>query len=141
MSAARVFEVTRPLRFGDCDPSGIAYFPAYMDMLVAVTEDLFAAIGWPWPRLAREHRLGTPTVRLDVTFRRPGVQGDALRFACRVRRLGGRSLDLAHEVAAAEPLWTAEQRLVATSLETHASMPWPEAVRAAFAPYLGAADA
>ena len=36
------FETTRPLRFGDCDPSGIAYFPSYMHMLVGVTEDLFA---------------------------------------------------------------------------------------------------
>ena len=140
-SAPQVFETSRPLRFGDCDPSGIAYFPAYMDLLVGVTEDLFTAIGWPWPRLAREHRIATPTVRLDVTFRKPGFQGDRLRFACRVTRLGARSLDLSHEVSAAETLWVATQRLVATSLENHHAAPWPDPVRAAFSPFLGAAHA
>lgn len=136
MSDGRVFETCRPLRFGDCDPSGIAYFPAYMDMLVAVTEDLFSAIGWPWPRLASEHNLATPTVRLNVSFRKPGFHGDRLRFSCRVVRLGPRSLDLAHEVFAREPLWSAEQRLVAVSGDSRRALPWPEPVRAAFAPFL-----
>lgn len=35
------FESVRKLRFGQCDPSGIAYFPAYLDILVGITEDLF----------------------------------------------------------------------------------------------------
>ena len=142
MSGARVFEVSRRLRFGECDPSGIAYFPAYMAMMVAVTEDLFAAIGWPWPRLAREHGLATPTVHLEVTFRQPGFEGDHLRLACRVERLGARSLDLTHQVSRdGTLLWLADQRLVAASLETRRSAPWPEAVRAAFAPYLETTNA
>lgn len=135
------FETTRRLRFGECDPSGIAYFPSYMDMLVGVTEDLFASIGWPWPRLGREHAIATPTVRLDVTFVHPGFEGDALRLTCRVLGIGRSSLDLRHDVSAAEPLWHAEQRLVATSAKTHRSCPWPEPVRAEFVRLLEPADA
>jgi 4-hydroxybenzoyl-CoA thioesterase len=40
-------QTRRPLRFGDCDPSGIAYFPSYLDMLAGVLEELFAAAGRP----------------------------------------------------------------------------------------------
>jgi 4-hydroxybenzoyl-CoA thioesterase len=131
------FETTRPLRFGDCDPSGIAYFPSYMNMLVGVTEDLFASIGWPWPRLASERNITTPTVRLDVTFTRPGFEGDALTWRCTVAGIGRTSLDLLHEVAAAEPLWRAEQRLVATTLETHRPVSWPDDLRSALELYHG----
>lgn len=123
------FTVERPLRFGDCDPSGIAYYPAYMDMLVAVTEDLFAAIGWPWPKLRSERGIATPTVRLDLTFLHPGFEGDRLTFRCAVATIGRSSLDLRHEVAAAQPLWRAEQRLVATDSESHRATPWPDDIR------------
>jgi 4-hydroxybenzoyl-CoA thioesterase len=135
------FETTRRLRFGDCDPSGIAYFPSYMNMLVGVTEDLFEEIGWPWPRLAREWRIGTPTVRLDVTFAKPGFEGDMLAFRCRVARIGTSSLDLVHEVSARELLWRAEQRLVATTADAHRAIPWPDPVRAALARHLETSDA
>jgi 4-hydroxybenzoyl-CoA thioesterase len=135
------FETARPLRFGDCDPSGIAYFPSNMDMLVGVTEDLFARIGWPWPRLLREHGIATPTVRLDATFVHPGFEGDTLRFTCHVVRIGRSSLDLAHEIAAAQPLWRADQRLVATSAETRRACAWPDAVRAEFTRLLEPQDA
>jgi 4-hydroxybenzoyl-CoA thioesterase len=33
------FETTRVLRFGDCDPAGIAYYPRYFDLLNGVVED------------------------------------------------------------------------------------------------------
>lgn len=135
------FETTRPLRFGDCDPSGIAYFPSYMNLLVGVTEDLFADLGWPWPRLARERNLTTPTVRLDATFFHPGFEGDTLAFRCTVVRIGRSSLDLRHDVSAREPLWRAEQRLVATTIDTHRPLPWPDDIRASLARYSEAANA
>ena len=39
------FSTTRTLAFGDCDPSGIAYFPSYLDLMVGVLEAFFAEIG------------------------------------------------------------------------------------------------
>ena len=141
LAPGSVFEVERPLRFGHCDPSGIAYFPAYMDMLVGVTEDLFEAIGWPWPLLAREFSIATPTVRLDVTFCRPGFQGERLRFRCGIARLGTRSLDLDHQVSSNAVLWRAKQRLVATSTSTHKSVSWPDPLRQAFASFIEARHA
>lgn len=131
------FKTTRRLQFSDCDPSGIAYFPSYLNMLVGVVEEFFAGVGAPWPELIRDQRIGTPTVKLDVAFTRPGFHGDILEFTLRVRRIGRSSLDLHHEIAAdGQILWAAEQRLVATSLETHKACSWPDNIRQALAQHL-----
>ncbi|BDI60251.1 acyl-CoA thioesterase [Qipengyuania nanhaisediminis] len=135
------FETSRILRFGQCDPSGIAYFPAYLDMLVGVTEDLFAAIGWPWPKLRSERAITTPTVSLDVTFSRPGMEGDRLSFRCAVSRIGTTSLDLSHTVSAQRELWRAGQRLVATSPQTHRPVPWPDDIRTGLSQFQESDDA
>lgn len=127
-----VFSTTRPLAFGDCDPSGIAYFPAYLDLMVGVTEAFFAEIGHPWPGLMAKRRIGTPTVTLNLTFERPGFHGDVLEFHLEVAAVGRSSLDLRHRVErSGGVLWRAEQRIVATSLETHRPVAWPDDVRAA----------
>lgn len=126
------FSASRTLRFGDCDPSGIAYFPAYLDMLVGVLEDFFAALGAPWPEMIGERGIGTPTVRLDLEFARPGLHGARLDFLLRVEKVGCSSLDLSHAVSSGgERLWSARQRLVATTLATRKSCPWPDDLRAA----------
>lgn len=132
------FSTTRTLAFGDCDPSGIAYFPSYLDLMVGVMEAFFADIGHPWPKLVGEQRIGTPTVTLDLTFEKPGFHGDELTFNLTVVAVGGASLDLDHRVERdGEVLWRARQRIVATSLETHRAIPWPDELREALAVRLG----
>lgn len=132
------FSTNRTLAFGDCDPSGIAYFPSYLDLMVGVMEAFFADIGHPWPKLVGEQRIGTPTVTLDLTFEKPGFHGDELTFNLTVVAVGGASLDLDHRVERdGEVLWRARQRIVATSLETHRAIPWPDELREALAVRLG----
>ena len=126
------FTTTRTLTFGDCDPSGIAYFPSYLHLMVGVMEAFFADIGHPWPAMVAERRIGTPTVALNLQFESPGFHGDELEFHLDVVKVGRSSLDLRHRVErAGEVLWRADQRIVATSLETHKAIAWPDDVRAA----------
>jgi 4-hydroxybenzoyl-CoA thioesterase len=130
------------LRFGDCDPSGIAYFPSYLNILVGVLEEFFGTLGFPWRTLVADRRIGTPTLRLDLSFVSPGFHGDQLDFTIRVRGIGRSSLDLEHEVATdGKLLWTARHRVVATSLESHQSRPWPDDIRAALTHHLETIDA
>ena len=137
-----MFHTSRPLRFGDCDPSGIAYFPSYLNILVGVLEDFFASLGADWPALYSERRLGTPTLKLDLTFVKPGLHGDQLDFAVRVVGIGRSSLDLNYTVTSrGDVLWTARQRLVAMSLETHTSCAWPDDIRLALTQHLETTDA
>ena len=137
-----MFETTRPLRFGDCDPSGIAYYPSYLKIMDGVIEDFFASFGAPRNHMINVTRIGTPTATLDLAFVRPGFHGDELTFQIRVEAIGRTSLDLAHSVSArGDTLWTARQRLVATSLETHKSCAWPDDIRAALTHHLETTNA
>ena len=103
------FTASRRLRFGDCDMSGIAYFPSYLNLLVGVVEDFFTELGAPWSKMVKERGIGTPTVRLDITFVKPGHHGDVLEFAVHVRKVGRSSLDLEHEISASgDLLWSAK---------------------------------
>jgi 4-hydroxybenzoyl-CoA thioesterase len=127
-----LFETTRVLRFGDCDPAGIAYFPHYFDLLNGVVEDWWGSMGVPWKVLFGQRRIGLPTVRFEVDFRAPAFLGDELRFSLAVARVGGKSVKLDHAVRRGDTmLWQCMQTLVATSLDTHKSIAWPDDLRAA----------
>ena len=131
------FRTQRPLRFGDCDPSGIAYFPAYFNLLVGVVEEFFDSIGSPWRPMIQERRIGVPTVKLDVTFSAPSMFGDTLDWGVRVMKVGRSSLTLQHTISrSGTQLWDATQVLVATTLDTHKSIKWPDDVRAMLTKHL-----
>lgn len=131
------FETKRQLHHGDCDPAGIAYFPAYLNILVGVVEEFFAVLGAPWHVMAKTQRLTTPTVKLEVTFNKPGFHGDELDWRVTVQRVGGASLALLHEVSSGgNELWRAQQILVCTDLDELTSRPWPEALRQALMAYI-----
>lgn len=136
------FETTRVLHFSDCDPAGIAYYPRYFDKLNSVVEDWWASMGIPWKVLFLERRIGLPTVRFEVDFRAPAFLGDSLVFSLAVARIGQRSVDLDHTVRRdGAILWQAKQVLVATSLETHKSISWPDDLRAALLSFQESPDA
>jgi 4-hydroxybenzoyl-CoA thioesterase len=131
------FVTSRLLRFGDCDPSGIAYFPSYLDMLAGMLEELFAAAGTSFPRLMGERHMGTPTARLEIDFHRPGFHGDRLDWSVVVVRLGRSSAELRYRVRArGEDLWSARQTIVLTSLSSHKAVPWPDDIRAGLSQFV-----
>ena len=126
------FATLRTLRFGDCDPAGIAYFPFYFHFLNGVVEEWWTTLGFPWRVLIQERRIGLPTVKLDTDFLAPGFMGDILHFSFEITALGSRSMTLEHSVARDETLlWRATQVVVATDLDTHQSIAWPDDIRAA----------
>lgn len=126
-----MFRAKYPLRFGDCDPSGIAYYPSYLKILDSAVEDFFISFGGRREEMIGDRGMGTPTVTLELAFLKPGFSGDTLDFEILVRAVGRSSIDLEHRVSSrGEMLWTARHRLVATSLETHKSCPWPDDFRA-----------
>ena len=115
MSAS--FTTDRMLRFGDCDISGTAYYPAYMNILNGVIEEFWSVIGWPW---------GTPTVHLSCDFSKPSLFGEKLTFRLYVMKVGKSSLRLRHIILFEEEVrWTGEQVLAASWLDKHTSMLWP----------------
>lgn len=132
-----VFETERALRFGDCDISGAAYFPAYLSILNGVNEEFWGHIGYPWHRIMVRERWGTPTVHLTCDFSKPSFFGEMLTFELAVTGIGRSSVTLRHRIRCGDELrWTSRQVLAASDLDKHSAIPWPAPVREALEAWL-----
>jgi 4-hydroxybenzoyl-CoA thioesterase len=131
-----IFRRDRLIRFSDCDPAGIVFYPQYFVMFNGLVEDWVnedLAIGYQ--RLVIERRVGLPTVRLEVDFTAVSHLGDRVELALGVERLGGRSLTLALRCTGRDGSlrMKARQVLVTTSLDSHRAVDIPSDLRAAIA--------
>jgi 4-hydroxybenzoyl-CoA thioesterase len=139
--AGEVFDSDVTVRFADCDPAGIVFFPQYLVMLNTLHERWFGeALGVPYEDYIGKRRLGLPTVRLECDFTAISRHGDRLRQRLAVAKLGRTSLEMAVEFDCAGELRARfRQVLVCTSLATHRSHPLPDDLRAAMQRYVRAA--
>ena len=139
------FIATRTVRFADCDPAGIVFFPQYLVMLNSFVEQRFdEGLRIPYAGLIGERRTGLPTVRLEVDFTAVSRHGDRISFVVQIEKLGRSSLTLqvgchAGEDDSGEQRFRARQVLVCTSLLTHRPQALPDDVLAALQPYVAAA--
>ena len=131
------FTTDRMLNFGDCDISGTAYYPAYLNILNGVVEEFWTVIGFPWHEIIWKERWGTPTVHLSCDFSKPSFFGDRLTFRLTIVKVGKSSVRIKHTVHCAEEFrWSGEQVLAASHLIEHTSMLWPVAVKAKLESFL-----
>jgi 4-hydroxybenzoyl-CoA thioesterase len=134
------FRVPRRIRFSDCDPAGIVFYPQYFVMFNGLLEDwVDGPLGIGFAELVSRRRIGLPTVRLEADFRAVSRFGDDVVLSLAVERLGGRSLTLALrcESAAGELRMAMRQVVVTTSLETHQAVDVPADLRAAIERFAG----
>lgn len=90
-----VFTVTRSLRFADCDPAGIAFYPRLLEHVNNVVEDWFAGpLGCSFHDLHFVRERGVPTVEINVKFLRPGELGDVIDWRLTVKTLARASVTL-----------------------------------------------
>ena len=134
------FSAPRQVRFSDCDPAGIVFFPQYLVMLNGFVEQWFdEGLRVPYAQLLGGRRTGLPTVRLEVDFTAISRHGDALSLSVQIEKLGRSSLTLQTEFHGGDDgtlRLRCRQVLVCTSLHTHRPQPLPDDVRAALVPYL-----
>jgi 4-hydroxybenzoyl-CoA thioesterase len=87
------------VRWGECDPFQIVFYPNYFAWFDEATWHHFARLGLP--RGALEQRFGFagfPLVRAGVEFHAPCRAGDQLEIRSDVVRWGRSSFDLRHRV-------------------------------------------
>ncbi len=128
------FRRERQIRFSDCDPAGIVFYPQYFVMLNGLVEDwVDDPLGIGYRKLVIERRIGLPTVRLEADFRAVSHMGDRVVLALAVERLGGRSITLKLRCLGVEGDTRMELRqvIVTTSLVTHRAIDIPPDLRAA----------
>lgn len=69
MDEMKLYRVARRLRWGECDPAGIIYTPAALDIATKILEDWTRDIlGHTWFKMNFEMGLGMPTVRAEIDF-------------------------------------------------------------------------
>ncbi|MFT4246928.1 MAG: thioesterase family protein [Pseudomonas sp.] len=126
------------IRFAECDPAGIVFYPQYFvmfnNLLEAWVDGLLPQLGFAG--YIGSLRLGLPTVRMEADFRAVSRMGEEVVLSLEVQRLGGKSLTLALACTGSdgELRMRATQVLVATSLETHRAIDIPEVLRRALVP-------
>lgn len=137
MSAA--FCRRRRIRFSDCDPAGIVFYPQYFVMFNGLVEDWIGdGLGIGYAGLVIERRIGLPTVHLEAEFRAISRLGDEVTLQLGVQRLGQRSVILALACVGDRPddlRMSVRQTLVTTSLDNHRSVPVPQDLREAISSF------
>lgn len=126
------FRATYKLRFGHCDPAGIAYYPRLLELVDAAIEDWTpAALGLDRRRMHMELGLGLPTVELRTRFVAPCRMGELLDFDVTVTRVGTSSVDLDVAVTCGgAPRFSARLVQVLIATDRAAAVAWPAPMRA-----------
>ena len=141
--AAREFKVEIPVRFAHCDPAGIVYYPALLDLAHATKEDWFAhGLGYSHFDLMKQRRIGTPTVSLHCDFCKPIEMGSTLRYELRVLHVGHTSLkySLTGKVDGEQCLKIV-QTVAFMDLDARKAVPVPPELRVRIEEYLAAHEA
>jgi len=131
----REFSATRAVRFGDCDPAGIVFYPRYFEMVNGVVEDWWSHLGMPWPEMIGERRVGTPVSHVDTVFLRPSRMGERLEFRLAVESIGRSSVRFRHRVLgpAGEERIRIRQRMVCVAMDSGLPIAWPTPLRSLLA--------
>ncbi|CAM2193605.1 thioesterase family protein [Paraburkholderia sp. A1RI_3L] len=130
----RKFSKPHRIRFAECDPAGIVFYPQYFVMFNNLLEAwIDSLIPEGFAGYIGKHRFGLPTVRLEADFRAISRMGDDVELTLEVARLGGKSLTLALSCVGAdgEVRMSVTQVVVSTSLETHRAIDIPDILRRA----------
>ncbi len=83
------------VRFGDCDPAGIVFYPRYFEMFNNLVEDWHReALQFSFTEIVTTRSWGLPTVHLEADFVAPTRFGEVLSASLSVRDIGTTSVSL-----------------------------------------------
>ena len=133
MSKGRIFQSEILVRFADCDPAQMVFYPRYLVMFNDLVEDWFReGLKLPFSYYHLEQQHGLPTVHLDVDFIKPSRLGELLKATLSVNRVGRTSIGL--DISLRGPDGSERVRgkvvLVVTDLRGTRSMKIPDDLRA-----------
>lgn len=135
------------VRFGECDPAGVVYYPRYFDWFHRTMEAWFGeGLGYPYHQVLEE--LGFPSVHAEADYKAPCRMGEQVDVQLRVGRLGRASVTLELAVVGPDGRQRATGRVVIVVIkmepggDQHFKLrPLPDHLRQAMARYLVQVDA
>jgi 4-hydroxybenzoyl-CoA thioesterase len=136
------FSFQRRVPFGHVDAAAIIYYPRYFEWFHDAFEAMFEpVVGAPYAQVVSEHGVGYPAVQVACEYRAPARWGDLLTVEVFLSSLKSRSATFEYRVRHDAVLCVSASIKIATmSMADQRGTPMPEAVRAAFVPYVEALD-
>ncbi len=126
------------VRFADCDPAQMVFYPRYLTMFNDLVEDWFReGLELPFSYYHFEQQHGLPTVHLEVDFIAPSRLGEVLTATLKVVKVGKSSIAL--DILLRGPDSSDRVRgkvvLVVTDLRSSRAVPIPDDLRAKILQY------
>ena len=126
----------RIVRFGECDPAGVAYYPVFFNWFHQAMEACFEEfIGEPYAQVIRT--VGFPAVHTETQFQRPLAVGEHIQVAVSIASLGTSSVTWRFDIFNASGQIAAVGRVKTVCIAVtegefkFASVPVPETIRSA----------
>jgi 4-hydroxybenzoyl-CoA thioesterase len=132
-AAGRPYRTEIRVRFGDCDPAGIVFYPRYLEIFNALVEDWCRdELQYSFPELITQRGWGLPTVHLEVDFLAPSRFGDILSATLRVEKVGKSSVNININLCSPDGGERVRGKVVLVLIDRkpHKAIPIPDDLRA-----------
>jgi 4-hydroxybenzoyl-CoA thioesterase len=131
-SATPSFATEVLVRFADCDPAGIVFYPRFLEMFNNLVEDWCSAgLNFSFDEIVMQRGWGLPTVHLETDFIAPCRLGEVLTARLFVRKIGRSSIHA--DIVLCGPDVTDRVRgkvvLVLTDRREHRAIAFPDELR------------
>jgi 4-hydroxybenzoyl-CoA thioesterase len=120
------------VRFSDCDPAGIVFYPKYFEMFNSLIEDWCRdQLRFSFNEIVTRRGWGLPTVHLEVDFPAPSSFGDTLRATLALRSVGKSSIGVDMTLRGPDGAFRVKGKavLVLTNRATNRPIPLPAELR------------
>jgi 4-hydroxybenzoyl-CoA thioesterase len=121
------------IRFGDCDPAGIVFYPRYLEIFNGLVEDWCREeLQLSFPDMITQHGWGLPTVHLEVDFVAPSRFGDVLNATLTVKNVDRTSVSIEIDLRALDTSDRVRGKVVLVLIDRkpHKAIPIPDELRA-----------
>lgn len=132
------------VRFSDCDPAGIVFYPKYFEMFNNLIEDWCRdELKFSFNEIVTGRGWGLPTVHLEVDFPASSSYGETLNAVLTLRSVGTTSLDLDLLLRGLDGVLRVKAKavLVLTDRAARRAIPFPAELREQLLAFAGTADA
>lgn len=132
-------ELQRPVEFSMIDMANIAYYPRLFDLAHRFFEASWVEIcGITYPEIVQGMGLGFPVVNTEAAFLGPVRYGDTITAKIVIKHIGTSSLTWGYEFhnQHQEMVWRSTQVTVCVSMDSMASTPIPNDLRAGLEQHL-----
>jgi 4-hydroxybenzoyl-CoA thioesterase len=126
------FQTQVLVRFADCDPAGIVFYPRFLEMFNNLVEDWCSAgLNFSFDDIVVKRGWGLPTVHLEADFIAPCRLGEVLTAKLFVRRIGTSSVNADIVLCGPDQTDRVRGKVVLVLMDRYSSraLPFPDAIR------------